>query len=72
MTMLIRFFCTNRLEYSYALGALFRNLFLKKTKHYAHHYYRKSSGLKQDMQNLVGPTLSALYSPNDLILLQPA
>ena len=54
MTMLIRLSWTNRKDYYYALGASFRNLFLKRTKYFAHNYYRKSSGLKQDLQNLVG------------------
>ena len=77
--MLIWLSCTNRIECCYALGASFRNLFLKSTKYYARYYNRKSFGLEQDMQNLVdnpsgrhsrlGPALSALHSPNDLVLL---
>ena len=70
MTMLIRLACTDRIEHYYALDALFRNLFLKRTNCYTHYYYQNSFGLKQDVQNLVGPALSALHSSNDLILLQ--
>ena len=54
MKMVIRLSHTNRIEYCYALDASFRNYFLKRTKYYAKHYYRKPFGLKQDMQILVG------------------
>ena len=54
MKMVIRLSHTNRIEYCYALDASFRNQFLKRTKYYAKHYYRKFFLLKQYMQILVG------------------
>ena len=54
LKILIRWSCSNEKEYWYALGASFRNLSLKRAKYWAEQYYRKSIGLKQDKQNLVG------------------
>ena len=53
MNILIQFSYMNQTEYCYALGALFRNLFLKWRKYSAKLYYLKSFGLKLDMQILV-------------------
>ena len=64
MTMVIRLSCTNRIQYYHALDALFRTLFLKSTKYYAHYYYRKSFGLKQDMQNIHPMTYSFYHTIN--------
>ena len=54
MKILIRLSHTKQTEYCYALGAPFRNLFLKWRKYSAKHFYLKSFGLKLDMQILVG------------------
>ena len=69
MKTLIRFLYVNQAEYWHAHSALFWDLFLKRSKYYTKHYYRESFGPKQDMQTLVGPALSALYSLHYLIFL---
>ena len=44
----------NWVQYCYALGASFRNLFRETPKYYAKHCYRKSFVVQQDRQTLVG------------------
>ena len=57
MNILILFSYVNQAEYWHAHSALFRDLFLKRSKYYAKHYHRESFGPRQDMQILVGTPL---------------